>query len=944
MSSPAHAIGTQRLFINAASEEIGLALMARIDEIQTRRIAPIIERVLDECSMPGMHIELSRLQIDLGTISFSQIEETIEERLRRELRLSISNALRAVGENPHSPDRVSTVAASLLDLLEHYLLHGTVPFWAPEKRLFSFESLLLERMEQDPASLSRMLRQHNARSTVLERLVLQLGRPALARVLETLEPESAALILAYLIDLRALHRNEPLVAMDETVFDRVSWLLTLYYVLRDPGTQFNRKTYVLSLIHGLAESEGILVADLLEALRLGLRVTEKHLPLCSSLPAVLGEILADFDRRTKPNVHNGLVALPEEDPTRQHRGWDILERVLLYGTRHSWALDDAETTLEALVLQLLESDPGRTAHLIRRHGRHRDVLNRIIVELSETSLHRLLNALDPESAAVIVAYLIDLREVHRAQPVITVDEEVFGRRLWSLTLGYIVRDPGTQFNRKSFAKSLLMSMATAESLDYGELLWQVCMGLEKTADRRPLDSGLPDILRELIEELTRENFEVWDLARGGDPLSRFLSRTNVPMVNDPTVQEVVLAFLRGENLLPGSGLSEELLLEALRSMLDDPTPELAAFLAHHAANAAIRERWSKVLPETILARVSAVLAPRNHQTLVESAELLTSAWNAAAPPGSGALRDKAEFWSALLAIFSRYAGVDLSIERLALELFQYFAMRLPIGTAHERGVLDLGQNFLLQAERLSGNGGHAALGAVLQHKKTALLAPFTSAAANAPAKDQPTAPRPPEQPRRLDADKPIRGKTAFRFGDPEKEVNMIDEPIFIHNAGLVLTAPFLPHLFGMLDLLGHDDKGAVCLRDQDAASRAVHLLQYLVDGKTDAPEPTLVLAKLLCGVPIAAAITREIEITDAERAACEGLMRSMIAHWTIISNTSIAGLRETFLQREGKLFHDDARWLLRVDRKTLDVLVDQIPWSISVIYHRWMSEPLHVTW
>jgi hypothetical protein len=33
-----------------------------------------------------------------------------------------------------------------------------------------------------------------------------------------------------------------------------------------------------------------------------------------------------------------------------------------------------------------------------------------------------------------------------------------------------------------------------------------------------------------------------------------------------------------------------------------------------------------------------------------------------------------------------------------------------------------------------------------------------------------------------------------------------------------------------------------------------------------------------------------------------------------------------------------------VQRKTLDVLVDQIPWSVSVVYHRWMAQPLYVTW
>ena len=87
-----------------------------------------------------------------------------------------------------------------------------------------------------------------------------------------------------------------------------------------------------------------------------------------------------------------------------------------------------------------------------------------------------------------------------------------------------------------------------------------------------------------------------------------------------------------------------------------------------------------------------------------------------------------------------------------------------------------------------------------------------------------------------------------------------------------------------------------------------------------------------------------IESTEEERAVCERLLRAMIANWTTISNTSIAGLQETFFRREGKLERRDGEWKLRVQRKTVDVLVDQIPWTVSVIYHRWMRQALYVDW
>jgi hypothetical protein len=74
------------------------------------------------------------------------------------------------------------------------------------------------------------------------------------------------------------------------------------------------------------------------------------------------------------------------------------------------------------------------------------------------------------------------------------------------------------------------------------------------------------------------------------------------------------------------------------------------------------------------------------------------------------------------------------------------------------------------------------------------------------------------------------------------------------------------------------------------------------------------------------------------------MLKSMLANWTIISSTSIEGLQQTFLQREGRLERTSAGWSLTVQRKTVDVLIDQIPWSISTILHSWMPEPLSVIW
>ena len=193
---------------------------------------------------------------------------------------------------------------------------------------------------------------------------------------------------------------------------------------------------------------------------------------------------------------------------------------------------------------------------------------------------------------------------------------------------------------------------------------------------------------------------------------------------------------------------------------------------------------------------------------------------------------------------------------------------------------------------------------------------------------------------------PAKPRPAVRLRRPEAAYEKPGRlPIYIDNAGLVLTAPFIPHLFRELGMLERTANGALQLTEPATATRVVHLLQYLVTSRTATPEPLLVLNKILAGIPTAAVVGAQIEATEQELALCATLLASMLANWPALSTgTSPAGLQNTFMQREGRLTFDGDKWLLKVERKTLDVLVDQVPWSFRLIFHSWMPQPLHVEW
>jgi hypothetical protein len=163
------------------------------------------------------------------------------------------------------------------------------------------------------------------------------------------------------------------------------------------------------------------------------------------------------------------------------------------------------------------------------------------------------------------------------------------------------------------------------------------------------------------------------------------------------------------------------------------------------------------------------------------------------------------------------------------------------------------------------------------------------------------------------------------------------EGIYVDNGGLVLLHPYLPQLFERVDI----SEGPRLLLPE----RAVAVLHYLASGSLDQPEFRVTLPKVLCNIQVHAPIPRNIELTDREREECDALLHAVIQHWGALGNSSADGLRRSFLMRQAKLsLREDDDWLLQVESNSYDILLEQLPWSISMVKLPWMPKLLWVQW
>ena len=184
-----------------------------------------------------------------------------------------------------------------------------------------------------------------------------------------------------------------------------------------------------------------------------------------------------------------------------------------------------------------------------------------------------------------------------------------------------------------------------------------------------------------------------------------------------------------------------------------------------------------------------------------------------------------------------------------------------------------------------------------------------------------------------------RQQAVEEAGPVEPELLQPGEGTTIMNAGLILLWPFLGRYFEFLNL--SDGRNFI---GEDEKIRAIQLTEYMVTGKTELDVFNLSLNKLLCGAEQDVAIPPVLDIKPEEEELTGKMLVGAISNWEKMNTTRPETFRESFLQREGRLYLLDDRWELTVERKAYDMLLNTLPWNIAMIQLNWMPLRLVINW
>lgn len=164
----------------------------------------------------------------------------------------------------------------------------------------------------------------------------------------------------------------------------------------------------------------------------------------------------------------------------------------------------------------------------------------------------------------------------------------------------------------------------------------------------------------------------------------------------------------------------------------------------------------------------------------------------------------------------------------------------------------------------------------------------------------------------------------------------------ISNAGLVILFPFLPMLFMRLNMLSQDRRD---FNSNESKVRAIFILQHLMASEDrEYDEKDLFLNRLLINYPFNEPLPKRMELNQDELNTIDSLLEAAKTNWEKMRNTSMRGFQEVFLRRAGFIEKTEREWVLTVEERAFDILLDSIPWSYKLVRLPWMENILKVNW
>ena len=796
------------------------------------------------------------------------------------------------------------------EALFYYLEKGTLPLKYAYLTIDSLPKVIASLIKIKPNKIRGFLLKKGHLSATRINLIKALDEHNLQQIIKIIEPTGALVIIRFAENLQNLkHENKISTNTTNAEFNTSKWSFILEALLVDRGSQFNLKSFVKSSLYKLAAHFNIAYEQLISIVLYGLKTSQSNSQTGNLSTALLDlqkeEIVISKKRKNK-SQQNYIDSIK----------LDWVQFIIKeldepwWGQAHNLKLTD----FQDLFISTSKAFPKdiKKAFLIN----FKSVENRryILSKLSRKGIIQIIRTIQPTSVEAIEFYSSVLDKLHQQQEQASTQSN-FNQYKWDIIIFKLVDYNDSSLNLKSFIMGTLHQMANHFNTSFHDLFTGLIALTENLTQIK--NASFYKALADLKLENSTRHGEIKQLKTIQKSEAENSWKTIMSNINTSLKPLYLHLYESNKNILWTYTQKQDLML-CLKKLKPSSTNLKLLFKKIGFTDSQFLMFFQQFSVQEQKVWLS---------HLIEDDTLFINYYN--------------------LDFKQIFHGINVSSQTKFLAVIQTFSIQY-ITTENSPDK----HNYFASLIKYVLNHWHlswAEVSSQLTQNLSAFKSEYKSTlplsvlklqanlkkANQLETKTEETTQKTIEE---IEPLKTIKPSEPVPYKTEEKE-SYSGEKTLITNAGLVILWPFLTQYFEMLNLLN-----SKMFKDNESAIRAVHLLQFLMTGHENHPEHELYLNKIICGVPTSTPVQQNMSLTDQEKEVSNSLLDGVIKNWPSVNGTSIDGIRETFFRREALLTYTEDAIELNVERKTVDILLDGLPWSFSIVKLPWMKKMIQVIW
>jgi hypothetical protein len=165
-----HLVNQLRIEIHCPDEDQALQLRHNFGLALQQQIEVVIDRICSRYIQDDEWIRVDKLEINLGTFSSHTFYQTFADIFSGKFEEALVQKITSVSPE----ERKESIPRSQAELLQYFLLAGTMPWWADEQAL-DIDSIVSDQIQKHTDTFRSFLLRNRSNENIWRRIVLQLN-------------------------------------------------------------------------------------------------------------------------------------------------------------------------------------------------------------------------------------------------------------------------------------------------------------------------------------------------------------------------------------------------------------------------------------------------------------------------------------------------------------------------------------------------------------------------------------------------------------------------------------------------------------------------------------------------------------------------------------------------------------------------------------------------